>query len=101
MGGNEEDSAKLFSVVPGDRTRSSMHKLKDLTFHPSTKKCFFIVRVDRYCNRLPKEVVESPSLETFKTWMDKTLRKLQLALIEHGMGYMISRGPLQTDFHDK
>lgn len=67
MGGNEEDSAKLFSVVPGDRTRSNMHKLKDLTFHPSTKKCFFIARVDRYCNRLPKEIVESPSLDILKT----------------------------------
>ena len=40
MGGNEEDGASLFSVVPTDRTRGSGHKLKHTTFHLSTRKHF-------------------------------------------------------------
>jgi len=37
---------------------------------------FFILRVTEPCNRLPREVVESPSLEIFKTRLDKVLCSL-------------------------
>ena len=33
-------------------------------------KNFFTVRVMEHWNRLPREVVESPSLETFRTLLD-------------------------------
>jgi len=34
------------------------------------QKNFFTVRVTEHCNRLPRDVVKSPSMEIFKTvWM--------------------------------
>ena len=36
----------------------------------------FIVRVVRYWNRLPREVVDAPSLEVFKTRLDRALGSL-------------------------
>jgi len=40
------------------------------------RKNFFPVRVTEHWNRLPREVVESPSLEIFKTRLNKFLYNL-------------------------
>jgi len=40
------------------------------------RKNFFPLRVTEHWNRLPREAVESPSLEIFKTRLDKVLYKL-------------------------
>ena len=52
------------------------HKLKHRKFCLNMRKNFFPLRVTEHCNRLPREVVESPSLEIFKTHVDKVLCSL-------------------------
>jgi len=69
-GGCLDDGAKPFSVVPSDRTRGSEHKLKQRKFQLKMRKHVFSLRVKEHWDRLPREIVESPFLEIFKTHMD-------------------------------
>ncbi|KFV75954.1 hypothetical protein N308_14297, partial [Struthio camelus australis] len=49
------------------------YELKHGKFHLNMRKNFFPVRVTEHWHRLPREVVESPSLEVFKSHLDVIL----------------------------
>ncbi|KFP22370.1 hypothetical protein Z169_15299, partial [Egretta garzetta] len=51
-------------------------KLNQGRFRLDIRKKFFTMRVVKYWNRLPRKVVEAPSLEAFKARLDGALSNL-------------------------
>ncbi|KFQ95404.1 hypothetical protein Y956_16057, partial [Nipponia nippon] len=51
-------------------------KLNEGRFRRDIRKKFFTMRVVKHWNRLPREAVDAPSLETFKVRLDRALSNL-------------------------
>jgi len=75
-GAYRKDGENIFSRACCDRTRSNGFKLREGRFRLDTRKKFFTMRVVKQWNRLPREVVEVPSLETFNARFNSALSNL-------------------------
>jgi len=75
-GAYRKDGENLLIKACCDRTRSNGFKLREGRFRLDIRKKFFTMSVAKHWNRLPREVVEAPSLEIFKARLDGALSSL-------------------------
>ncbi|KAK4833066.1 hypothetical protein QYF61_027728 [Mycteria americana] len=75
-GAYKKDGDRFFSRACCDRTRGNSFKLKECRFRLGIRKKFFTMRVVKHWNRLPREVVAAPSLETLRVRLNRALNNL-------------------------
>ncbi|KAK4815720.1 hypothetical protein QYF61_006758 [Mycteria americana] len=75
-GAYKKDGDRLFSRACCDRTRGYGFKLKEGRFILDIRKKLFTMRVVKHWKRLPREVVDAPSLETLKVRLGRALSNL-------------------------
>jgi len=71
-----KDGENIYSRACCDRTRSDGFKLRESSIRLDRRKTFYMIRVVKHWNRLLGEVVEAPTLGTFKVRLDRALSNL-------------------------
>jgi len=71
-----KDGDKLCSRACCERTRGNGFQLDEGRFRLDIRKKFFTLRVVKHWNGLPRDVVDTPFLETFKIRLDGALSNL-------------------------
>ena len=84
------EGERLFLRVDSGRTRRNGLKLRQGWFRLDIRRKFFTQRVVMHWNRLPKEVVDAPSLDAFKARLDVALGSLV---------WWLAAGALKLDDH--
>lgn len=69
-GGREEDGSRLLTAMLTEKMRGNRYKLKHGCFYLDIRKKSFTVMVNKLLQILPEEVLESLSLEVFKSCLD-------------------------------
>jgi len=72
-GDYKEDGDSLFTRSHMEKTRSNGYKLLLGRFQLHTRGKFFRMRTISHWNNLPREVVDSPTLDTYKIQLDRVL----------------------------
>ena len=105
-GANKQEGEWMFMRVDSGRTRGNGFKLRRGRFRLDIRKKLFTQRVVTHWNRLPRAVVDAPSLEAFKVRLDVALGSLVwwLATLHIAGGLKLTDhcGPFQPrPFYDK
>lgn len=98
MSKNTRDNifSHVFQYTSPRFLRGNGHKRKHRRYHLNIRKHSFTVRMAEHWRKLPRVVVETPSLNIFKSHLDIVLGKcLQVALLELGV---IGHDDLQRSF---
>ena len=105
-GSYRKEGDKHSSKICCDRTRGNGFKLKEGRFRLDTRKSgekkLFTVRVEKYWNKLPRDVLEAPSLEMLKARLDWALSTRSSCRCPYSLqGMWIFKGPFQhKQFYD-
>ena len=95
-----KDGEDIFSRICCNKTRSNGFKLRESTFRLDIRKKISMTRVVKRWHRLPREAVETPFLETFKSRLDAALSNLVEDVPAHCRGGW-ARWPLKVPSNPK
>lgn len=83
--GYQARGAGLFTVVHCGRTRDNRHSLKQDGFRLYARQNIFTIGTVKPWSRLPRQVVQSPTVEIFKTSLGKALSYLFGPQADHAL----------------